>query len=97
MPSLTDGQSYLVAIFTLALLYGIYLATVIQCFRWLIFTDEGWELRKNRNSFMTFAVIFIFITSTIYLVTSFKFEINEYTRTEDWDLYGTAMAIVCPH
>ncbi|KIL63023.1 hypothetical protein M378DRAFT_80336 [Amanita muscaria Koide BX008] len=95
MPSLTDAQSYLVAVFTQALLYGIYIATLIQCFRWLIFSDEGWKLREKTNSLMVFAVIFIFVTSTIYLVTSLQYEINEYTRAEDWNQYGTVMAMVC--
>ncbi|KAM6499902.1 hypothetical protein JOM56_005410 [Amanita muscaria] len=93
MPSLTDGQSYLVAVFTQALLYGIYIATLIQCFRWLIFSDEGWKPREKTNSLMVFAVIFIFVTSTIYLVTSLQYEINEYTRAEDWNQYGTVMAM----
>ncbi|KIL53974.1 hypothetical protein M378DRAFT_29420, partial [Amanita muscaria Koide BX008] len=64
---LTDNQIDLVSDFTQALLYGIYLATLIQCFRWLIFTDEGWEPREKINFLMVFATIFIFFMSTINL------------------------------
>ncbi|KIL60204.1 hypothetical protein M378DRAFT_168341 [Amanita muscaria Koide BX008] len=89
---LTNGQLFLVALFTLALLYGVYLATLIQCFRWLVFADEGWKLRAKINSVMTLATIFIFLTSTINVVSTLKYELDAYVRKDqNWSLYGVVM------
>ncbi|KAM6499697.1 hypothetical protein JOM56_005205 [Amanita muscaria] len=73
---LTSYQSFSVEVFIQALLYGIYLATFIQCFRWLIFADEGWKPREKINSVMAIATIFIFLTSTINLATTLVYEID---------------------
>ena len=37
----------LFSLFAQPVLYGIYIATLISCLRWLLFEDEGWELRKK--------------------------------------------------
>ncbi|PPQ69717.1 hypothetical protein CVT26_001634 [Gymnopilus dilepis] len=29
-----------------ALMYGLYFSTLLHCIRWLLFTDEGWKLRR---------------------------------------------------
>jgi hypothetical protein len=93
---LTNGQVFLVALFALSLLYGVYLTTLIQCFRWLIFTDEGWKLRSKINSVMTLATVFIFLTSTTNLVCTLKYELDAYVRrNKNWSLYGVVMAAVC--
>ncbi|KAM6499797.1 hypothetical protein JOM56_005305 [Amanita muscaria] len=92
---LTEGQVYFVTVFTQALLYGIYLATLISCFRWLVFTDEGWKPRQKINMVMTFATIFIFLMSTVNLVTALKYGLNEYIN-EDGSYkpeYGTVIAM----
>ncbi|KIL58937.1 hypothetical protein M378DRAFT_15195 [Amanita muscaria Koide BX008] len=73
---LTHSQSFFVEVFIQALLYGIYLATLIQCFRWLIFTDEGWKPREKINSVMTMATIFFFLTSTTNLATTLVYELD---------------------
>ncbi|KAM6499764.1 hypothetical protein JOM56_005272 [Amanita muscaria] len=92
---LTESQlPFLVGQLTQALLYGIYLATLIQCFRWLIFTDEGWEPREKINFLMVFSTSFIFVMSTINLATSLTYELKYIGRDVSWfqyGFYGTAM------
>ena len=41
-PDQTVAIAFLVALF-----FGIYLSTFFHCMRWLLFTDQGWELRKR--------------------------------------------------
>ncbi|KAM6499761.1 hypothetical protein JOM56_005269 [Amanita muscaria] len=91
---LIETQLFLVGLLTQALLYGIYLATLIQCFRWLIFTDEGWKPREKINVLMMFSTTFIFVMSTINLATSLTFELKDITGDVIWfqnGFYGTAM------
>lgn len=51
--------------FVSALVYGLYLSTVLHCLRWLIFADEGWKLRR-RICWMTVTItILICVLSTM--------------------------------
>lgn len=36
-------------VFVDALLYGIYFITLLHCIRWLVFADEGWQLRRKKD------------------------------------------------
>ena len=58
----------LFALFTQAALYGLYVATLIHCLRWLVYTDEGWKRRDRVNKLMLTATIIIFLCSTVNLV-----------------------------
>ncbi|KIL57873.1 hypothetical protein M378DRAFT_359464 [Amanita muscaria Koide BX008] len=70
-----------VAMIVQTLLYGIYLETLIQCLRWLIFIDEGWKPREKINSHtLTFTTIFIFFTSTINHITTLQFALEILSR-----------------
>ncbi|KAF5316814.1 hypothetical protein D9619_006884 [Psilocybe cf. subviscida] len=53
--------------FLVALFYGLYLATFLHCMRWLLFTDEGWELRGRKSvQWPIFLItLAIFIMSTL--------------------------------
>ncbi|KAM6499959.1 hypothetical protein JOM56_005467 [Amanita muscaria] len=91
---LTSGQLSVVGLITQTLTYGIYLATLIQCFRWLIFTDEGWKPREKINSLnMTFATIFIFLTSTTNIITALQITLGYYRRTPRGYIQGVGMAM----
>ncbi|KIL63866.1 hypothetical protein M378DRAFT_79145 [Amanita muscaria Koide BX008] len=84
---LTDSQTVIVSLFTHGLLYGIYLATLIQCLRWLTFTDEGWKPREKINTVMILTTIFIFLMSTI----------NHAASLVVWQVrndYGNSMSIL---
>ncbi|KDR83251.1 hypothetical protein GALMADRAFT_134735 [Galerina marginata CBS 339.88] len=35
--------------FVFIMIYGIYFSTLLQCLRWLLFTDEGWTLRRRKE------------------------------------------------
>lgn len=36
-------------VFAGSLSFGVYFATLLSCFRWLLFSDEGWKRRKVIN------------------------------------------------
>ncbi|KIL56447.1 hypothetical protein M378DRAFT_89300 [Amanita muscaria Koide BX008] len=91
---LTQVQRAAVETIAQALLYGIYLETLIQCLRWLVFIDEGWKPRDKINSLiMTFATSFIFLTSTINLMTSLQYTLGILRRDENWQLNGIGIAM----
>ena len=43
-PDQTVAIAFLVALF-----YGLYLSTFFHCMRWLLFTNDGWELRGRKS------------------------------------------------
>ncbi|KAF5316815.1 hypothetical protein D9619_006885 [Psilocybe cf. subviscida] len=53
--------------FLVALFYGLYPATLFHCMRWLLFTDDGWELRGRKSIPWTkfFLTLAIFSMSTL--------------------------------
>jgi hypothetical protein len=53
------------SIFVSTLFYGLYLATLFHCVRWLIFTDDGWRLRKRINWTMLTITLVLFVLSTL--------------------------------
>ncbi|KIL55387.1 hypothetical protein M378DRAFT_90968 [Amanita muscaria Koide BX008] len=79
---LTDSQTVIVSLFTHGLLYGIYLATLIQCLRWLTFTDEGWKPREKINTVMILTTIFIILMSTINHAASVAYYLKTYIRRD---------------
>ncbi|KAM6499911.1 hypothetical protein JOM56_005419 [Amanita muscaria] len=90
---LTYVQRYVVAMITQALLYGIYLATLTQCFRWFIFTDEGWKPREKINSVtVALGTIFVFLMTTINMTTTLAYLIKFFRRDET-QLYGIRLMI----
>ncbi|PFH47836.1 hypothetical protein AMATHDRAFT_6369 [Amanita thiersii Skay4041] len=48
MTSFIDAAS-IIETFVQAILYGLYLATLMHTLRWLVFADEGWTLRKFKT------------------------------------------------
>ncbi|KAM6499953.1 hypothetical protein JOM56_005461 [Amanita muscaria] len=91
---LTNVQRDLVVGISQALFYGIYIATIIQCFRWLIFTDEGWKPRGKANSLsvQAFATIFVFLTSTTNLIASQQYMLQDPGRYGR-NMRGSALAM----
>ncbi|KIL61591.1 hypothetical protein M378DRAFT_129682 [Amanita muscaria Koide BX008] len=88
-------QRAVVSVIIQALLYGIYLSTLIQCIRWLMFTDEGWKPRERMNSLtIAFATIFIFLTSTTNVINEVQYTLGRLVRDEYRRMYGIVMATV---
>jgi hypothetical protein len=54
-------------VFTGALAFGLYFATLLTCLRWLLFTDEGWKLRKQIRRSILFITFLIFACNVVYL------------------------------
>ncbi|KAF8959370.1 hypothetical protein BDZ97DRAFT_1922901 [Flammula alnicola] len=53
------------SIFVGALFYGLYLATLFHCIRWLVFIDEGWRIRKKISWTMLIVTLTLWVLSTI--------------------------------
>ena len=70
----TPSETVLIAVFTQAVLYGLYIATLVHCLRWLIYTDDGWTKRDGISKLMLIAAILIFILSTMNLGITFRYE-----------------------
>ena len=69
MPSpQAQATAILIGLFTQAVLYGLYVASLIHCLRWLVYTDEGWKQRDRVNKLMLTTTIIIFLCSTVNLV-----------------------------
>ena len=82
-PPVAPGTVELFALFTQAALYGLYLATLIDCLRWLVYTDEGWKQRDRTNKLMLTTSIIIFLCSTVNLAL---FAPNQFLLMGDSDL-----------
>jgi hypothetical protein len=64
-------QAYTIAVTIQALLYGLYVATLAHCLRWLLFDDDGWSHRKDINWRMLIITVIIFLFSTASLFLAF--------------------------
>lgn len=51
-------------LFVDGLFYGLYLSTLFNCIRWLVFTDEGWKVRKRISWVLLSITIALFMLST---------------------------------
>lgn len=93
--------------FLVALFYGLYLATFFHCMRWLLFTDEGWELRglKSVQWPIFLITLAIFIMSTLdrglqlrrwtEQATWYPSPVHPQTHTTDWiDVVLVRLALV---
>jgi hypothetical protein len=71
----SPSETTLIAVFTQAVLYGLYIATLVHCLRWLIYTDDGWNQRDRINKLMLIATILIFMLSTMNLGITFRYNL----------------------
>ena len=60
------------SLFILCVLYGIYVATLVSCLRWLLYEDEGWKLRKKVVRPILAVTLLVFACLTAYLSISFQ-------------------------
>ncbi|KDR79645.1 hypothetical protein GALMADRAFT_137439 [Galerina marginata CBS 339.88] len=76
MVLIINATDRFLAVFFAALATGIYLCTLAYCIRWLVYTDEGWKIRKRINKTMLSGTLSIFILSSIHtsfaVATSFE-------------------------
>ncbi|KDR74689.1 hypothetical protein GALMADRAFT_141043 [Galerina marginata CBS 339.88] len=56
----------LLALFVAAVSTGMYLCTFFYCIRWLVYTDEGWKIRKGIDKIMLSGTLAIFVMSSIH-------------------------------
>ncbi|KAF9557008.1 hypothetical protein CPC08DRAFT_710733 [Agrocybe pediades] len=45
---------------------GVYLCTLVACIRWLVYTDEGWKIRKRIDKTLLGATLSIFFFSSLH-------------------------------
>ena len=63
-------------LFAQAIMYGLYVGTVVHCLRWLLFDDNDWTIRKKINWSMLAIGILLFILMTINLWTSLQLTVG---------------------
>ena len=64
------SEALVIATFVQAIMYGIYLVTLALSFRWLLYDDEGWDIRKRINWFMLSITALVFVLSTTDVVNT---------------------------
>ncbi|KIL60199.1 hypothetical protein M378DRAFT_130795 [Amanita muscaria Koide BX008] len=86
MTSLTE--SYVTQLLVQTSFYGLYMTTFGMGLRWLLFTDEGWKLRKPFDWPMLVATILIFTFYTTWLGVHARLTM-ESVRGVEFNLYHT--------
>ena len=89
----TVQKNALMALFTAATFYGLYVVTLIHCIRWLVYTDDGWKQRNQFNRLMLLATIVIFVCSTMNIVLALPFQI--WIMDADKWVFGEQVISVC--
>jgi hypothetical protein len=62
-----EDVPYIIEAVVQALLYGLYVATLVHCLRWLLYNDKDWSYRKDINWPMLAVTVVIFLLSTASL------------------------------
>ncbi|KIL61209.1 hypothetical protein M378DRAFT_863734 [Amanita muscaria Koide BX008] len=67
---LPDTLPYVIALFVRAVLYGLYIATLLVCLRWLILDDRQLHLRRHidRRLLTITIIILVFLTTNVGIV-----------------------------
>ncbi|KAM6499056.1 hypothetical protein JOM56_004564 [Amanita muscaria] len=58
------NEAEVIATFVQAVLYGLYIATLAHCLRWVMYDDEGWKLRNVINWYLVGLTMLVFALST---------------------------------
>jgi len=58
-------------------LFGLYLATLGHCLRWLLYEDQGWQLRKRVNWLMLSVTVMVFLLSSTDLGVTLRMTIAD--------------------
>jgi hypothetical protein len=100
MPLPAPAVQVLIQLFTQTALYGLYVATLIHCLRWLVYTNDGWKLRDridNKPILITTILIFLFSTVNLVLMLSISLA---YFGDRDSNILGSisvAVISVCKY
>src|ERR1700759_2944427 len=73
-----------ISLFMLSVFYGFYIATLLHCLRWLIYTDDGWKRRDRISKIMLTTTILIFLLSTINLGINLQYALA-FLGVKNWD------------
>lgn len=66
--SMSASTDRLIALFIAALFTGVYFCTFCSCIRWMVFTDDGWRIRKHIRKGILAATLAIAVFSTTHTV-----------------------------
>ncbi|TFK38789.1 hypothetical protein BDQ12DRAFT_735423 [Crucibulum laeve] len=66
----TTPEQNEVSIFVEAIFYGLYLATLLHCMRWMLYENEGWKLKKRISIQWTMLIstVAIFVCSFVNII-----------------------------
>src|ERR1700760_927783 len=87
----------LLGLFVQAALYGLYVATLIHCLRWLLYTDNGWKLRDGVNKLMLITTILIFLLTTVNLSLQLRFQLSAVGSPNAWSVAEQVITVCKYH
>ena len=68
---MSPGSESVIVVFVQAVLHGLYLGTLVHCFRWLMYEDEGWKMRPwvsiNRIMLAITLLLFLIYTTELWI------------------------------
>jgi hypothetical protein len=88
MPAPIDRTAVLIELFIQAILFGLYLATLVHYFRWLMFADEGWKYREKINKPMLVVSTLLFVLTTVAFLIMVKWEVLYISNDSDMTGYS---------
>ncbi|TFK33659.1 hypothetical protein BDQ12DRAFT_670086 [Crucibulum laeve] len=70
----TSPEQNVLAIFVEAILYGLYLATLLHCLRWMLYENEGWKIKRRISIQWTMLIstVAIFVFSFVNVILHLK-------------------------
>jgi hypothetical protein len=83
----------LVALFVQTLFYGLYIASLVHCLRWLIYDDDGWKQRDGINKPLVFIAVLIFAISTANLGITLQYEFVFLGTTTVWSVAAELLSV----
>ena len=93
-----SSETGLIFLFIQAIFYGLYIATLLHCLRWLIFTDGGWKPRDKVNKLMLTSSVLIFILSTMNLGIALPVEFYSIGNIASLSIGGVVIGVrECSH
>jgi hypothetical protein len=93
MPALF--QLAFIPLFAQAILYGLYLATFFHCLRWVLFDDEGLNIRERIGWGMLSIVVLFFVLMTAIIGIQYRLTVGPALQVNPLAFGRLDVATVC--
>ncbi|KAF8629822.1 hypothetical protein AX15_003267 [Amanita polypyramis BW_CC] len=91
---LSNAEAVIIANNSRAFQFGVYFVTFVLCLRWLLYTDEGWSLRRNIKWLEVTATVMIFVLSVANIALSLESTLAICRGKTDTYLTGIITSII---